>query len=254
MDDCRRELFATIDACPWLDFLLLTKRPGNIQRMWPSAVAVRGTCPQCKQAEGVHGGCGCGLLSARWLPEHRVRRPNVHIIYSASDQPSLEAGIGDLLKCRDLVPVLGLSLEPLIGPVDLVYGGISAVPSTDGFVGHPDGTGHKDDGAPHVDWVIVGGESGHGARPCNVEWIRSIVRQCAEAGVPCFVKQLGSRPYRCIGGHDSPAASYGRLVDCRGGAGYGCEVLNLRDSKGGDWDEWTEDLRVRQWPEQLTTR
>jgi hypothetical protein len=37
--------------------------------------------------------------------------------------------------------------------------------------------------------VIVGGEGGPNARPCNVEWIRSIVRQCAETGVPCFVKQ-----------------------------------------------------------------
>ena len=44
----------------------------------------------------------------------------------------------------------------------------------------------------HVDWVIVGGESGPGARPCDVSWIASVVRQCREAGVPVFVKQLGA--------------------------------------------------------------
>lgn len=48
-----------------------------------------------------------------------------------------------------------------------------------------------------IDWVIVGGESGPGARPCDVAWIRSVVRQCRAPGVPCFVKQdSGPRPGR----------------------------------------------------------
>ena len=41
-------------------------------------------------------------------------------------------------------------------------------------------------------WGIVGGESGHGARPCDKAWVSSIVEQCAVAGVECFVKQLGA--------------------------------------------------------------
>jgi protein gp37 len=48
--------------------------------------------------------------------------------------------------------------------------------------------------APHLDWVIVGGESGAGARPFDLAWARSIVQQCQAAGVPLFVKQLGARP------------------------------------------------------------
>jgi protein gp37 len=80
-----------------------------------------------------------------------------------------------------------------------------------------------------IHWVIVGGESGPKARPCNVRWVRSIVQQCAEAGVPCFVKQLGA----------DPREAYGRLPDA---------PMPLKDPKGGDWDEWPEDLRVRQWP------
>ena len=45
---------------------------------------------------------------------------------------------------------------------------------------------------PRIDWVIVGGESGAGARPMQIEWARSIVDQCRSAGVACFVKQLSS--------------------------------------------------------------
>jgi len=45
-----------------------------------------------------------------------------------------------------------------------------------------------------IDWVIVGGESGPKARPCNVKWIREILEFCEQDSVPCFVKQLGSNP------------------------------------------------------------
>jgi protein gp37 len=71
-----------------------------------------------------------------------------------------------------------------------------------------------------IGWVIVGGESGGNARWCDVDWARSVIRQCKASGVPCFVKQLGSTPL-----------------------GW-----PLRDRKGGDWNEWPADLRVRQFP------
>lgn len=77
------------------------------------------------------------------------------------------------------------------------------------------------------DWVIAGGESGHGARPCNVQWIRDIVQQCKAAGVPVFVKQLG--------GNVTAQGLEGRI--------------SFRHSKGGDMAEWSEDLRVREMPE-----
>lgn len=81
----------------------------------------------------------------------------------------------------------------------------------------------REDEGPPLDWIIVGGESGPGARPCDVSWIRSIVEQCRAANVPAFVKQLGSRP-----------------VD---GAAF-----RMYDRKGGDPAEWPEDLRVREMP------
>jgi protein gp37 len=101
-----------------------------------------------------------------------------------------------------------------------------------------------------IDWAIVGGESGTAARPCELDWIRAIVRQCKAAGVAAFVKQLGA----------NVEARNDRVADWFGECGHldltpterfqgavGC-VRGLRDRKGGDPDEWPEDLRVRQMP------
>lgn len=85
-----------------------------------------------------------------------------------------------------------LSLEPLLGPVDL----LEAEPFW-----HPgkDGTGAA------MDWVIVGGESGPGARPMHPDWARSLRDQCQAAGVPFFFKQWGewlpAKVGRSITGH-----------------------------------------------------
>jgi protein gp37 len=42
-----------------------------------------------------------------------------------------------------------------------------------------------------ISWVIVGGESGPGSRPMEIEWVLSVQQQCAEAGIPFFFKQWG---------------------------------------------------------------
>ncbi len=84
---------------------------------------------------------------------------------------------------------------------------------------------------PALDWVIIGGESGPGARPCDIQWIRSIVRQCRGAGVACFVKQLGANPVA------DENTSY---IDWL--------TMRVRHPKGGDTAEWPEDLRVREFP------
>jgi hypothetical protein len=91
-----------------------------------------------------------------------------------------------------------------------------------------------------LSWVIVGGESGPGARRFDLGWAESVLRQCRDAGTPTFVKQLGSRP---TGGvwkrrapleHDHPAL--------RG-------VWALRHPSGADPSQWPEDLRVQEFPE-----
>jgi protein gp37 len=80
-----------------------------------------------------------------------------------------------------------------------------------------------------IDWVIVGGESGPGARPCDLAWVRTIVRQCRAAGVPCFVKQLGAEPFQ--------QRSNGLP-----------NILHVRHRKGADPAEWPVDVRVREFP------
>jgi protein gp37 len=92
-----------------------------------------------------------------------------------------------------------LSCEPLLGPLpDLDLSGIG--------------------------WVIVGGESGPGARPLDLNWIREIRDQAQATGVATFVKQLGSHWARRLGGQP----------------------------KGGDPSPWPADLRVRELPARPT--
>lgn len=78
-----------------------------------------------------------------------------------------------------------------------------------------------------IDWVVAGGESGPGARPCNIDWLRSLRDQCKAAGVPYFCKQWGRYP----NGLDLSHTSMSR--------------------KGDDMSEWPADLRVRELPEGL---
>lgn len=85
-----------------------------------------------------------------------------------------------------------------------------------------------------IHWVIVGGESGPGARPFDVAWARAIVAQCKAAGVPVFVKQIGAFPVS------------EREVGTAKGSSH--VPLKLHDRKGGDPAEWPEDVRVREMP------
>jgi protein gp37 len=106
-------------------------------------------------------------------------------------------------------------------------------------------TGCRGHRYPKLDWLIVGGESGPGARPCNIKWIRSAVEQCKAAGVPVFVKQLGARP---VCSTEAAEVAAGIYPTDRGPAGRRAEPWVMRHPKGGDPSEWPEDLRVREFP------
>lgn len=101
-----------------------------------------------------------------------------------------------------------------------------------------------------LNWLIVGGESGPNARPCNVEWIRSLVKQGKAAGVATFVKQLGSNP---ITQSNQETDGWPPLTQfhCEYMGLDGDAPVNVRlcDKKGGDILEWPKDLRVQEWPE-----
>lgn len=94
-----------------------------------------------------------------------------------------------------------------------------------------------------IDQIIVGGESSQGkhrARPFDIEWARSTVRQCRAAGVAPFVKQLGSLVHTSGCG----PVWQPRFED----TGKGYFLAHLKDRAGADPAEWPEDLRVQEWP------
>jgi len=106
---------------------------------------------------------------------------NVWLGTSCEDEATLDERLPHILRCPAAVRFL--SLEPLLGPIDLSSCLSASVPQCP------------------LHWVIVGGESGPGARPMHPDWVRSIRDQCVAAGVPFFFKQWGhwlpnQRPFR----------------------------------------------------------
>lgn len=204
----RVDLFALIEKTPHLDWLLLTKRPE-------------------KAADWMGGSSGAGL-SAPPIP-------NAWWGTTVENQEQARKRIPWLLEIPARVRFL--SMEPLLEGVDLERIAIVEPKPPHGPGAYLNAlTGHiagPDDMGPRVDWVIVGGESGPGARPFDLRWARDIQRQCRSAGVAFFCKQLGSDP------RQAPAIP---VADER-------PMLHLKDRKGGDWSEWPADLRVRELPE-----
>lgn len=96
---------------------------------------------------------------------------NCWLLTTAENQARLNERLPWLLKCG--AKVRGLSLEPLLGPVEIKY---------PGFYG--------DTPFPPIQWVIIGCESGANRRPCKIKWVEDIVRQCKNANVAVWVKQL----------------------------------------------------------------
>lgn len=149
LDSVRARFFRVAEECTELDILLLTKRPKSVWRMVPQ-----------------HWACG------EW-PSH------IWFGTTVEDQEHANKRIPELLKVP--AKVRFLSVEPLLGPVDL--GRVMAKGGNSMVRRGPDET--------CVDWVIVGGESGTNARPMHPDWVRKVRDQCVAAGVPFFFKQWG---------------------------------------------------------------
>jgi protein gp37 len=157
--------------------------------------------------------------------------PNVWLGVSVEDQRTADERIPVLLELPAALRFI--SYEPALGPVDFSVsrdGTGDEITELDDALGPPLGGDHG------IDWIIVGGESGPGARPFDVAWARSTIEQCRTAGVPVFVKQLGARP---IAARHTIASLGGEVA----------EPLALRHRKGADPLEWPADLRVREMPE-----
>jgi hypothetical protein len=136
--------------------------------------------------------------------------PNLWLGVSVEDQQRADLRIPALLETPATVRFL--SCEPLLGPVDLwgrLEHGSHRPKLTYWLDGRP-GWGPEETSetglvlqspvrGPRIDWVIVGGESGPGARPMDIAWARTLRDQCAHSGVPFLFKQAGTRLAKQLG-------------------------------------------------------
>lgn len=238
-DEAIDRIFAVMALCPQHTFMVLTKRPKRMQKWFAGCLVdgkLRGGLG--KAVQGICGGTYGGYAIEAFYKLQLAFKswpwplPNIQLGVSVEDRSTLHR----IDQLRETPAALRfLSLEPLLedlGELDL----------------------------RGIGWCIVGGESGPGARPCRVEWIRSVVKQCAAAGTSCFVKQLGSRAVSQCPSCDVRKVGPGGPGFCRfaqatrrtdGFDGHGDDGMLpviLRDRMGGDPSEWPERLRVRQMP------
>lgn len=153
----RRDALESMRAAPDCVFLILTKRVGNVERM----IAEAGGWP-----------------ANAWL--------GISVVNQAEADRDIPKALAAKAALR--VPRLFLSVEPMLGAVDL-----NNLPSVSGVGRYLDALFDSagSDLPGRVDWVICGGESQEGARPMHPDWARSLRDQCAAAGVPFMFKQWG---------------------------------------------------------------
>lgn len=204
-DEFIGKVYEVMSCCPRHTFQVLTKRPERMAAFHERYSAPGGPLPV--------------------IPD------NIWLGTSVENQEAADERIPHLLRCP--VAVRFLSCEPLLGELNLTGDGTEYL---------PDEYCSPSDPPPRIDWVVVGGESGPGARDCCVDEIESIISQCRAAGVPCFVKQLGARPILGDLSHPHGWPTSHMPVNWETGR------IQLRHPKGGDPAEWPEDLRVREYP------
>jgi protein gp37 len=197
-------------------------------------------------------------------------RPNIWLGVSVENQRYADERVPRLIATPAAVRFV--SYEPALGPVDLTditlpdelaEGARLRTARCNALTEMDDD--HFYNRHPKLDWVIVGGESGRKARSFHAAWARTVVSHCKSYGVPVFVKQMG-RNVRdrndngFQGGmgdefrREWPARllEEDRIEDNPNGfreEHQGALVrIRLKDAKGGDPQEWPEDLRIREWP------
>jgi protein gp37 len=189
-DEFIAKVWAVMALTPRHTFQILTKRPARMRSLLSSGrfadlvVAAFSTVidqtaarmpPHDFDAAYAH------ITDRVHMDEPLPPLPNVHLGVSVEDQKRADLRIPQLLATP--AAVRWLSCEPLLGPVFL--------PQWGDHTWLPDSRHNPDWNLPLVDWVVVGGESGPGARPMHPEWARSLRDQCAAAGVPFLFKQWG---------------------------------------------------------------
>lgn len=203
------QVFEVMRDAPRHTFQVLTKRPERA-REWME---------RCARGAGV----------ATWLSDWPL--PNVWLGTSVEDQATADARIPHLLATPAAERFV--SAEPLLGPVDLtghLWGRAEPCPGCprDAYCHCGPLPRHMLGEEPDLSWVIVGGESGHGARPMHPAWARSLRDQCQEAGVPFLFKQWGDWKPLC----EMTEAELGRCYRSNRPAKLGEDQTALDDRYG----------------------
>lgn len=161
--------------------------------------------------------------------------PNVWLGTSVENQATADERIPHLLRCP--AAVRWLSCEPLLGPVDLTYAASYLIDPLPPRVNRSDyvQAARRLIMCGNIQWVVVGGESGKGARPMHPDWARSLRDQCQAAGVPFFFKQwgewVGGTDFACDGDEDKFDADLRAELQNQ-------NVVREVEVKDGCWHEW----------------
>ena len=159
-DDFRDKVFAMMALNPLHSFLLLTKRP---QKAFKYLTSDR----DFDSAANLLYDRYIRSLSEPLFSMGEITLPlgNVWIGTTVENQPAADNRLSVLAQIH--VAVKFISFEPMLSEIKVGSFMLS-----------------------QFQWAIIGAESGPGKRPCKIEWVRDLVRQCKDAGVPVFVKQL----------------------------------------------------------------
>ncbi|WP_417821274.1 phage Gp37/Gp68 family protein [Terasakiella sp.] len=169
-DEWIDKIFAVMALCPQHTFQVLTKRPERMREFYQNPA--RDDLITWAQAE-----------FTKRFQSQTVSLPNVWLGVSIEDQATANERIPLLLDTP--AAVRWVSAEPLLGPV--IFGSVDI---------HGIGKVYREKVIDHLDWVVVGGESGPGARPMHPEWADELRGQCEMSGVPFLFKQWGEwAPY-----------------------------------------------------------
>lgn len=172
-DEFIARVFAVMALTPETTYQVLTKRPARMRALLSSESFEENLYDIAVYNLASHG--SISWEQCKGAPTFPL--PNVWLGVTVEDQERADQRIPILLDTP--AAVRWLSCEPLLGPVNLGR----AVGTYYGGDPREDESG--------IDWVVVGGESGPGARPMHPDWARSLRDQCAAAGVPYLYKQWG---------------------------------------------------------------
>lgn len=218
-----RRIFSIMGEARHHQFMILTKRPKRMKEVITEIVR-----------EG-------DFATLQGSTEPPFPWPNVLLGVSVENQQAANERIPELLQTPAAIRFL--SCEPLLGPVEILEELMQGVdPGKCGNCGKSHGfTRCSNYGRVSkiseryrchdfkrvdfaIDWVVVGGESGHKARPMELDWARSLRDQCQAAAVPFFMKQMGS---------------------------VFAKENGFLDPKGCDWSEWNQEFKIREFPGQF---